>query len=82
MDGLARALNGNLANPHWGEIKPSWQRLSREESEARRQADHAELARYRRSLAGPFCPAPLAWLTRCSTFGLSFVSGYRGDVLL
>jgi hypothetical protein len=48
MDGLAYALNGDLTNPHWGEIKPSWQRLSREDAEARRRADQAELAKYRR----------------------------------
>jgi hypothetical protein len=48
MDGLDYALSGDLANPHWGEIKPSWQRLFREESESKRQADQEELARYRR----------------------------------
>jgi hypothetical protein len=48
MDGLNYALSGDLANPHWGEIKPSWQRLFREDSESKRQADQAELARYRR----------------------------------
>ena len=48
MDGLDYALSGDLANPHWGEIKPSWQRLFREESESKRHADQEELARYRR----------------------------------
>jgi hypothetical protein len=48
VDGLDYALQGDLANPHWGEIKPSWQRLSREAFEAKKQADLAELAKYRR----------------------------------